>query len=459
MALTAAPPYIPYLLLNAADWFPTALHRTRIMTQLYEEMKWRGLVFDATRDAETYLLQTASPLAYVGFDPTASSLHVGSLVPVMALVHLQRCGGRPIAVVGGGTGMVGDPSGRSSERTFLSTDELAVNVEGIGQQLARFLDTDGKGGVQLINNLDWLSNLGFLEFLRDTGKYYTVNQMLAKESVKTRLERAKDGGEGLSFTEFTYMLMQAYDFLYLYDKQGCRLQLGGSDQWGNITAGIELIGRLRGEQAYGLVMPLITTASGQKFGKSEERTVWLDAQRTSPYRFYQYWINTDDDDVDRYLKFFTLMTALEISGIVAEHRAAPHKRGGQIELARDMTLRVHGADGLHRAEVASKALFGGDLNGLGEQDLQDVFADVPSVALKDIPDVVSPFGVADICVWSGLAKSKGDARRLIQGGGVYLNNQRVEDVAREVTTAERLFGRYLVLRKGAKSYFLVDWAT
>jgi tyrosyl-tRNA synthetase len=427
------------------------------MTQLFEELTWRGLVSDATRDADVYLKEQSRPSGYIGFDPTASSLHVGSLVPVMALVHLQRCGGKPIAVVGGGTGMVGDPSGRSSERSFLSPEELEVNVAGIQQQLARFLDTEGSGGVQLINNLDWLSELGFLEFLRDTGKYYTVNQMLAKESVKTRLERSKDGAEGISFTEFTYMLMQAYDFLHLFDSQNCRLQLGGSDQWGNITAGIELIGRLRGEQAYGVVMPLITTASGQKFGKSEEGTVWLDADRTSPYRFYQYWFNTEDDDVERYLKFFTLMSADEIAGIVKEHRAAPHKRLGQMELGRDITRRVHGDDGLKRAEVATKALFDGDLKALSEQDLRDVFADVPSVALRDVPEFKSPFGVADICVWSGLAKSRGEARRLIQGGGVYLNNRRVEDHAVEIDTSERLFGRYLVLRKGAKNYYLVDW--
>lgn len=427
------------------------------MPQLFEELTWRGLVFDATRDADAYLKRESSPSGYIGFDPTASSLHVGSLIPVMALVHLQRCGGKPIAVVGGGTGMVGDPSGKSAERSFLTEDELEANVAGIGQQLARFLDTEGAGGVQLINNLDWLSRLGFLEFLRDTGKYYTVNQMLAKESVKTRLDRSKDGAEGISFTEFTYMLMQAYDFLHLFDDQGCRLQLGGSDQWGNITAGIELIGRLRGEQAYGVVMPLVTTASGQKFGKSEEGTVWLDADRTSPYRFYQYWINTEDDDVEPYLKFFTLMSADEIAGVVKEHSAAPHKRLGQMALGRDVTGRVHGTDGLSRAELASKALFGGDLHELSEQDIQDVFADVPSVNLKDVTDYKSLFTVADICVWSGLAKSRGEARRLIQGGGVYINNQRTENFGREVTASERLFGRYLVLRKGAKNYFLVEW--
>jgi tyrosyl-tRNA synthetase len=427
------------------------------MPNLFTELQWRGLVQDATRDTESFLAGETSPLGYIGFDPTAASLHVGSLVPVMALVHLQRAGGRPLAIVGGGTGMVGDPSGRTSERSFQSPEEIAAHLDGIKKQLAHFLDLTGPHAARVINNLDWLGEISFLGFLRDVGKYYTVNQMLSKESVKLRLDRAREGGEGISFTEFTYMLMQAYDFLHLHDKLGCRFQMGGSDQWGNITAGIDLIGRLRGTQAYGLVMPLVTMASGEKFGKSAAGSVWLDPELTSPYRFYQYWINTTDVDLERYFKFFTLLSAAEIEAHMASHGEAPHERRGQTALARDLTLRVHGQDGWSRALKASAALFGGALSDLSPAELAEAFAEVPSVLLTSCPDFTAPFSAVELCVWSGLAKSKGEARRLAEGGGLYINNIRVEDVTRTIDASQRLHGRYLVLRKGAKHYTLAEW--
>lgn len=428
------------------------------MSDFHETLSWRGLVYDATRDTETFLVQESSPVGYVGFDPSARSLHIGSLVPIMTMVHLQRCGGRPIGVLGGGTGMIGDPSGRTSERTFLSADELAANMKGLRAQLERFLDFEGAQGARLVNNLDWLGQISLMEFLRDIGKHYTVNQMLAKESIKLRLDRAREGAEGLSYTEFTYMLMQAYDFLELFDRYACRFQMGGSDQWGNITAGIDLIGRLRGEQAYGLVMPLVTSASGQKFGKSQGDNIWLDAEMTSPYRFYQYWINAVDADVEKYLKYFTLLSRGEIEEITAEHQRAPEKRLGQSTLAEDITLRAHGPEGLARAQAASQALFGGDLAALTATDLADVFGDAPSVDLREHLETTEAMSIVDVCAAAGLAKSRGEARRLISGGGVYLNNVRVEDARRPVTRADRLHERYLVLRRGAKTYVLVEWA-
>lgn len=428
------------------------------MSELYSTLQWRGLIYDSTRDTETYLKGEKNPVGYVGFDPTARSLHIGSLVPIMGLVHLQRSGGRPIAVVGGGTGMIGDPSGKSAERTFLTPNALEENIAGLRAQLEHFLDFSGSNATKMVNNLDWLGNLNLMDFLRDIGKHYTVNQMLAKDSIRTRLDRAKEGAEGLSFTEFTYMLMQAYDYLHLFDTHHCRLQMGGSDQWGNITAGIELIGRMREDKAYGLVMPLITTSSGQKFGKSEAGNVWLDPEMTSPYRFYQYWINTEDKDVERYLKFFTVLEQNDIRAIVATHTEDPHKRSGQQALAEDITRRVHGEDGLARAQIATGALFGGDLTKLSPADLADVFGDVPSVDLASTPDAGPPFTAVELAVWAGLAKSKGEARRLIQGGGVYINNVKVDDIAAEIGRDSRLHGQYLVMRKGKKNYFLVVWS-
>jgi tyrosyl-tRNA synthetase len=424
----------------------------------YSELAWRGLIQDATRDTEAFLKETEAPAGYIGFDPTAASLHIGSLVQIMTLVHFQRAGGRPIAVLGGGTGMIGDPSGRSSERQFLSMADLERNVQGIRAQFERFLDFSGPRGAVLVNNLDWLAEVKFLDFLRGVGKFYTVNQMLAKESVKLRLDRAREGAEGISYTEFSYMLMQAYDFLQLFDSRGCRLQMGGSDQWGNITAGIELIGRLRDRQAFGLVTPLVTRSDGQKFGKSEGGNIWLDAELTSPYRFYQYWINVGDDDVERYLKFFTLLSADEIRQIVAAHAAEPHRRSGQSELALRLTRLVHGEDGCRRATAATRALFGGDLEELEPADLADVFADVPSIDLATVEAARDPFTAVELALWSGMTASKGEARRLIEGGGVFINNRKVENFSAPIERAMRLHDRFLVLRKGKKSYWLVTWA-
>ena len=427
------------------------------MSNLFSELSWRGLVFDATRDTEAFLAGEKAPTGYIGFDPTAKSLHVGSLVPVMALVHLQRCGGKPIAIVGGGTGMVGDPSGRTSERTFMEPGEIEANVTGLRAQLSHFLDFSEAGGARMVNNLDWLGQLSFLGFLRDVGKHYTVNQMLSKESVKLRLDRAKDGGEGISFTEFSYMLMQAYDFLHVHDTFGCRFQMGGSDQWGNITAGIDLIGRLRNAQAYGLVMPLITMPSGQKFGKSTDGNVWLDPALTSPYRFYQYWINTPDADVERLLKCFSLLSQEEILQVTQSHATAPEQRRAQETLASELTLRVHGQAGLDSARRASAALFGGELEHLSSADLVDVFGAAPSVLLPSHPEFATPFSAVELFVWGGLAKSKGEARRLAEGGGLYVNNRRVEDWSRPIESSMKLHGRFLVLRKGAKQYALAEW--
>ncbi len=427
------------------------------MSNLYAELSWRGLVFDATRETEGFLTAEPSPLGYIGFDPTAESLHVGSLVPVMALVHLQRCGGRPLVIVGGGTGMVGDPSGRKSERAFMEAGEIEANVTGLKKQLSHFLDFSDHGGARLLNNLDWLGEISFLGFLRDVGKYATVNQMLAKESVKLRLDRAKDGGEGISYTEFSYMLMQAYDFLHVHDRFGCRFQMGGSDQWGNITAGIDLIGRLRNVSAYGLVMPLVTMASGEKFGKSTDGNVWLDPSRTSPYRFYQYWINTPDHDVERFLKFFTLLSQEEIAAAQSEHARSPEQRRAQEMLASEITRSVHGEAGLSSARRASAALFGGELEDLSSADLVDVFGAAPSVLLPAHPEFAAPFSAVELFVWGGLAKSKGEARRLAEGGGLYVNNRRVEDWSRPIEPSSRLHGRFLVLRKGAKHYALAEW--
>lgn len=354
--------------------------------------------------------------------------------------------------------MIGDPSGRTDERTFLSESDLGANVAGIQAQLGQFLDFAGPRGAKLLNNLEWLGRISFLDFLRNVGKYYTVNQMLAKESVKLRLDRSQEGAEGISYTEFSYMLMQAYDFLHLFDTRGCRLQMGGSDQWGNITAGIELIGRLRGEQAYGLVTPLVTRSDGQKFGKSESGNIWLDEDMTSPYRFYQYWINVSDADVDRYLKYLTLMSAEEIDELTRAHAAAPHERLGQAALADDLTRRVHGETGRLRAIAATKALFGGNLSDLTPTELADVFVDVPSIDLAAVNDARSPFTAVDLAVWSGMTGSKGEARRLIQGGGVFINNRKVEDSASPIDRSARLHDRYLVLRKGKKNYWLITWA-
>jgi tyrosyl-tRNA synthetase len=416
-----------------------------------DDLSWRGVVSQAS-DGLATLLATSRVKAYVGFDPSAASLHVGSLLPVMNLVRLQRAGHTPIAILGGGTGMIGDPSGKTAERQLLSQLQIAKNLEGIRTQLERFLDfQSGENAALLINNADWLLPIDLLSFLRDVGKYFTVNYMLAKESVRRRLESES----GISFTEFSYMLLQAYDFLVLFDRHGCELQMGGSDQWGNIVAGIELIRRLRAKAAHGLVFPLVTTASGIKFGKTEAGTIWLDPNLTSPYHFYQFWLGTDDRDVIPYLKYFTLRDRRNIDELAAitEHRAS--QREAQRTLARDVTRAVHGDDALSRAESATTVLFGGEIAGLRATDIEEIFHDVRT-ADQAIATFQSPGRpLIDSAVDAGIVSSKAEARRLIEGGGFYVNNRRITDSRAIVTVHDAIEGKYIVFRKGAKDYLVV----
>ncbi|MDH5544696.1 MAG: tyrosine--tRNA ligase [Gammaproteobacteria bacterium] len=418
---------------------------------VFEELKWRGLVFDATEGVEELLAQKKVSF-YTGFDPTGDSLHVGSLVPIIGLARLQRFGHTPIALAGGGTGMIGDPSGKTQERQLLSLEQVQHNVECIKQQLARFLDFDCAGNpARLVNNADWLGSMSILEFLRDVGKHFTVNYMTAKESVKSRIERE----DGISYTEFSYMLLQGYDFYHLFKHHDCVLQTGGSDQWGNITTGMELVRRMDGKRGYGLVYPLITKSDGTKFGKTEEGTIWLDPQKTSAYRFYQFWMNTDDRDVDQYLKYFTFLTREEIAELRAKTEAEPHKREAQIRLAEEMTRTVHGDSALSHARKATQALFGGDISGLDATAIEDIFADVPSAEIAREGFAGAGYSLIDLMADGGVTKSKGEARRLIQGGGVYVNNQKIDDVEQRIDLDNTIEGRYIVLRKGRKNYHLV----
>jgi len=417
---------------------------------LYEEIQWRGMLYAETEGVQEVL---AKPhiTAYIGFDPTAASLHVGSLLPIMGLVRLQRHGHTPIALAGGGTGMIGDPSGRTSERQLLTQEKLAENLAGIRGQLAHFLDFESKTNpALLLNNADWLTTISMVDFLRDTGKHFTVNYMLAKESVKQRYER----GDGISFTEFSYMLLQAYDFLMLHDRQNCILQMGGSDQWGNIVAGTELIRKLRGEKGYGLVFPLVTTSAGVKFGKTEAGAVWLDPNLTSPFRFYQFWLNTDDRDVVKYLKFFTMLEPTEVAELEASLEAAPEKREAHRRLGEEVTRMVHGDYQLQRALQATRVLFGGEIAGMSARDVLDIFADVPSHDLPANSFEGEGLALIEAVVACGIVPSKGAARRLIESGGIYVNNRRVADSQATLKHAELIEGKYLVLRKGAKDYHL-----
>jgi tyrosyl-tRNA synthetase len=427
---------------------------------VFDEFEWRGLVYDATPGLRE-LLDREKLTAYIGFDPTAASLHVGSLLPILGLARLQRFGHSPIAIEGGGTGMIGDPSGKTQERQLLSKEKIEENLQGIKAQLARFLDFEAKENpARIVNNADWLAVIPMVDFLRDVGKHFTVNAMLAKESVKRRLESE----DGISFTELSYMLLQAYDFLVLDDRYGCRLQMGGSDQWGNILAGADLIRRLRGEGtselgvqkklAHGLVFPLVTTSSGVKFGKTEAGAVWLDPALTSPFRFFQFWINTDDRDVVQYLKSFTWLSRQEIAELEEKVRAAPQEREAQKRLAREVTGMVHGEDALAKAERATAVLFGAEVSALEPREVSDIFADVPST---EIPKARLQEGLplVDLLVEAGLAPSKGEARRAIQGGGIYLNNLRVAEEKKAVTIDDTIGGELIVLRKGRKEYRLV----
>ncbi len=419
-----------------------------------DELQWRGLLYDRTEGLDR-VLATESVTAYIGFDPTASSLHVGSLLPIMSLARLQRFGHSPIALVGGGTGLIGDPSGKANERALLTTEQVVANAEGIHRQLEHFLDFGaGTNPARMVNNADWLRSISLIEFLRDTGKHFTVNAMMAKESVKRRL----GSEDGLSFTEFSYQLLQAYDYLVLHDRFGCRLQAGGSDQWGNVVAGCDLIRRVRGAKAHGLVLPLVTTSAGTKFGKTEAGTVWLDAARTSPFRFYQFWLNTDDADVVRFLKWFTLLSAPDVEALAAAHAEAPQKRAAQRELARILTRTVHGEAELRRAERASALLFGGSLTDAALEDILVVFDDVPSVALPlTALDGEGPL-VADVALQASLVSSKSEGARLIKQGGLYVNDRRVSENDNRLTRGDLIGGQIVVLRKGQRERRVVRFS-
>ncbi len=420
------------------------------------DLEQRGLVHQVTAPELRTLMGSEPLTAYIGFDPTAASLHVGSLLPALALARLQRAGHRPIALVGGGTGLIGDPSGKESERPMLTRERLAQNLAGLRSQLEKFLDFEGPRGAVLVDNADWLCSLNLIDFLRDVGKHFSVNAMVAKDSVRVRLE-SRD--QGISFTEFSYSLLQAYDFQELYDRYGCRLQMGGSDQWGNIVAGADLIRRQRGALAFGLTMPLMTRADGKKFGKSEQGNVWLDPELTSPYELYQFWYNTEDSDVVRYLKSFTFMPLAEIEELARVAEAEPEKREAQRVLAGEVTRAVHGAAAVERAEHTAQVLFRGeDLASLSDQAVREAFAQAPSTALPRAALGTAEAALPAVLAASGLAPSKAQARTAIAAGGVYLNNRRVADPGHVVGEADVLAGEFVILRRGKKSYHVLRLA-
>jgi len=418
------------------------------MTDIYSELEWRGMLSestDGTRDA----LRAAPLTGYIGFDPTAPSLHVGSLLTVMGLARLQRFGHKPIAIVGGGTGMIGDPSGKSQERVLLSSADVDRNVAGIRAQLEKFLDFEtGRNPAQIVNNAEWLGTIDVLSFLRDVGKHFTVSYMLQKESVARRLESE----EGISYTEFSYLVLQAYDYLQLFDRHGCTLQMGGSDQWGNITAGIELIRKLRGQKVHGLVWPLMTTTSGVKFGKTEAGAIWLDPERTSPFHFYQFWLNTDDRDVVRYLKCFTFLPRQDIDLLEQATREKPEAREAQRALAREVTTSVHGVEHVSRAERAASVLFTDNLTAADVNDVLMVLGDAPSTDLA-LPE--RGIALVELLATVKLASSRSEATRLIRSGGVYVNNVRASDEKALLTASDAIAGQVIVLRKGRREQHVV----
>ena len=428
---------------------------------LLDDLRWRGLVQQTTDDAGlSAWLEKKPRTVYAGFDPTAESLHVGSLLPLLLLQRFQRAGHRPIAVVGGATGMIGDPSGKSQERNLLSIEELDRNVAGLREQMRRFLDFDaGPNAAVLVNNYDWTARVSYLEFLRDVGKNFPVNVMLAKDSVKSRLGRDDTGqGDqaGLSYTEFSYMLLQAYDFVHLYDKFGCEMQVGGSDQWGNITAGIDLARRMRGVQLYGLTCPLLTKSDGSKMGKTESGTIWLSAERTSPYQFYQYWVRVEDADVGKCLRMLTTLSRDEIAALEASLKQDPEQRESQRRLAEELTRLVHGPEGLTTAQRATEIFFGAEVSDLTDAQLSEVFADVPSERLpRSVLAEQGGMPIVDALVAAGLAKSKGEARRTIQQGGAYVNNRRISAIDARLTAADLASETLMVLRAGKKNYALL----
>jgi tyrosyl-tRNA synthetase len=420
---------------------------------ILDELNWRGLVADCTDTAEL-TKKLASPITlYCGFDPTADSLHVGHLVPLLALRRFQNLGHHPIAVAGGATGSIGDPSGKSAERSLLTKDQIKANVESVRPQLAKLLDFDAKQNpAKLVDNADWTAGLSYLDFLRDIGKHFTVNQMVAKESVRARME---DREVGISYTEFSYMLLQAFDFYVLARDHGCELQIGGSDQWGNITAGIDLMRKKLSKQGYGLTLPLITKSDGTKFGKTEGGAVWLDPKKTSVYKFYQFWINTADADVLRYLKFFTFLPQAEIAALEQQHNANPGARDAHKALAKAVTDLIHGETATQEAIRASQILFGGDLAGVSEATFNDIVGEVPTKEIEKAKLEGAGIPLVELLVHAGLSQSKGQARKDIEGGGVNINNVREANAARTLTTNDLLFGKHVLLRKGKKNYVVV----
>jgi tyrosyl-tRNA synthetase len=422
---------------------------------LIEELRWRGMLQDMMPGTEEQL-QKEMTTAYIGFDPTAESLHIGSLVPILLLVHLQKAGHKPLALVGGATGMVGDPSFKAEERKMLDLDTLQKNVAGIKAQLERFLDFDAAkpNAAEMVNNFDWFQHISFLDFIRDTGKHITVNYMMAKDSVKKRIE----GDNGMSFTEFTYQLIQGYDFYHLYTAKNCKLQMGGSDQWGNIVTGTELIRRKAGGEAFAFTCPLIKKADGTKFGKTEQGTVWLDARRTSPYMFYQFWLNTTDVDAESYIKIFTFIEQPEIEALIAQHREAPHLRQLQQRLAKELTIFIHGEASYEFAVKASSLLFSNDtaelLVSLTEAQLLDVMAGVPQYEVAKT-DLEAGKDVISLLAETGIFPSKGEARKTVQGGGVSMNKNKINGIDTIVNTAALLRDKYILFQKGKKNYYLV----
>lgn len=426
------------------------------MKNFIEELRWRGMIHDIMPGTEEELMKGPAS-AYVGIDPTGDSLHIGHLVSIMILRHFQACGHKPFALVGGATGMIGDPSMKSQERNLLDEQTLAHNVKCIKAQLARFLDfeSDAPNKAELVNNYDWMKDYTFINFTRDIGKLITVNYMMSKDSVKKRLSR--DSSEGMSFTEFTYQLLQGYDFLYLYQHRNVKLQLGGADQWGNITTGTELIRRSCGGEAYALTCPLITKADGGKFGKTEKGNIWLDAERTSPYQFYQFWLNVSDDDAERYIKIFTMLDRETIEAAVAAHRECPEKRELQKLLAREVTVMVHGEKEYETAVVASSMLFGKatteDLKSLDEKTFLAVFDGVPTFG---IDRAKLPLGILDaLAVETSVFPSKGEARKMIQQNGFSLNKAKMNDAARSLTEDDIIDGKYILVQKGKKDYYII----
>lgn len=421
---------------------------------LYEDLSWRGLISQTTHPELAELLEKEKFTVYAGFDPTADSLHIGSLVPLLCLARFQRAGHTPIALIGGATGMIGDPSGKTTERSLQDLHAVERNVIGIEAQLRRFLDFKGSNAAIVANNMSWLGQLRLVTFLRDIGKHFSVNVMMAKESVRARLE---DRDHGISFTEFSYQLLQAYDFLQLFDEYKCRLQIGGSDQWGNIVAGMDLTRRLReGVETYGLTFPLVMKSDGGKFGKTESGNVWIDPEKTSPYKFYQFWINAADADVVKFLKYFTFLAHAEIDKLAEAVKTAPQERAAQKALATEMTKLIHGETALADAVKASAAMFGGSLEGLSDATLEDIFSGMPSA---EVPRAAIAAGRAliDVLVEAGVFKSKGEAKRLVQNGGLYINNTRVDAEDAKLTGQSLATERIAVVRTGKKNYHLLKF--